>query len=204
MVLPDDRRCDRSRRAMAVLLLPGVRPMRLARSADARSTPGRGDFKLDPVSVVPTLFAQRPVRPARNADGQAALKKVSHPACGLMFRVSERSQGVIDAGVVRVSNREHIRTQRSRHWRDQRERAHIVSPVPDRPDHRQAQRRHGARNSDKQQRPVMWSTENLAIRAAWPYIFGNIVRVAYAYQEDRARHGSRAIAAQATACRERQ
>ena len=25
-----------------------------------------------------------------------------------MFRVSERSQGVIDAGVVRVSNREHI------------------------------------------------------------------------------------------------
>jgi hypothetical protein len=52
--------------------------------------------------------------------------------------------------------------------------------------------------------PNVRSTENLAIRAAWPYIFGNIVRVAYAYQEDRARHGSRAIAAQATACRERQ
>ena len=51
--------------------------------------------------------------------------------------------------------------------------------------------------NDSVPKPVR-STENLAIRAAWPYIFGNIVRVTYAYQEDRARQGSRAIAADIT------
>ena len=41
------------------------------------------------------------------------------------------------------------------------------------------------------------------LRVPSPISFEAIVRVAYAYQKDRARHGSRAIAAQATARRER-
>jgi hypothetical protein len=44
---------------------------------------------------------------------------------------------------------------------------------------------------------------NLANYGPKPYILVAIVRVAYAYQKDRARHGSKATAAQATACRER-
>jgi hypothetical protein len=73
LVLPDYRRRYRGRAAVAVILLPGMRPVRLRRPADARSAPGRSDFKLDPVSVLPAVFAQCPVRPDRNADGGTAV-----------------------------------------------------------------------------------------------------------------------------------
>ena len=53
LVLPDDRRRDRGRRPVAHRLVPGVPASRLARPSHARSAPGRGDFKLDPVSVLP-------------------------------------------------------------------------------------------------------------------------------------------------------
>jgi hypothetical protein len=66
---PTNRSRDRGRPPVALLLLPGVRAVRLHRPADARSAPGRGDFKLDPVSVVPAMLAQRPIRAARNVDG---------------------------------------------------------------------------------------------------------------------------------------
>lgn len=50
--------------------------------------------------------------------------------------------------------------------------------------------------------PSREAGQKLANSAAWPYILRVNVSVAYAYQEDRARHGSRALAAQETACRE--
>jgi hypothetical protein len=76
MVLPDDRRCDRSRPPVAVLLLPGVRAVRIGRLAGPRPAPGRGDLKFDPVSVVPTMLTERSVRPARNVDGGTAVMAV--------------------------------------------------------------------------------------------------------------------------------
>ena len=80
-----------------------------------------------------------------------------------------------------------------------RERANHIVSVPRLPSiNAEAQRRpERFETNDSVPKPVR-STENLAIRAAWPYIFGNIVRVTYAYQEDRARQGSRAIAADIT------
>jgi len=56
---------------MAELLLPGVRPMGLGRSAHTGPAPRRIDITPDPVRVVPPLLAQRAVRQARNADGRA-------------------------------------------------------------------------------------------------------------------------------------
>jgi hypothetical protein len=38
---PTDRRCDRGRAAVPVILLPGVRAVRIGRLADARSAPRR-------------------------------------------------------------------------------------------------------------------------------------------------------------------
>jgi hypothetical protein len=60
---------------MAVLLVPCVRASRIGRPSDARSASGRGDFKLDPVSVVPTVLTERPVREVGNVDGGAAVMK---------------------------------------------------------------------------------------------------------------------------------
>jgi hypothetical protein len=40
---------------------------------EARSAPGRGDLKLDPLGVVLPVLAQRAVRQARNVERRAAV-----------------------------------------------------------------------------------------------------------------------------------
>jgi hypothetical protein len=73
VVLSDDRRCRRGRAAVAHLVLPGLRAIRLGRPAHSRPSSGRRDLKLDPVAFVSEVFAQRAVREARNVDRRAAV-----------------------------------------------------------------------------------------------------------------------------------
>jgi hypothetical protein len=57
VVLPDDRRRDRSRRAVALVLLPRMPAVRVGRLAHARPTPRRRNLGAHPVPIVPPLFA---------------------------------------------------------------------------------------------------------------------------------------------------
>jgi hypothetical protein len=95
---------------VAHLLVPGLRPVRVARPSHARPASGRGYIEPHPIGVLSAVLAQRPVRATRNADGGEAVK--GRPIDGGKFRFNVASylaRGSVFPKFLRLG-KEHIRS----------------------------------------------------------------------------------------------
>jgi hypothetical protein len=92
VVLSDNRGGYCGQATVAVVLLPGVRSIRLGRSADARSAPRRGDFKPDPISVMSPVQPESHGRTFSCLNSVRKASKTTHNiTCGAGGRSCGRS-----------------------------------------------------------------------------------------------------------------